>query len=416
MKVFNNLFAYYLHKRQILFLMAAFMLVCGLLGSRALISISMMVWTFTALVQTELKQDAKRFFRTPELWVLCLFFVVYFFWGLNNEHHQDWITGMRVKLPFLAIPFVAMSMRKYGPSFYKLIFYFFFYALTVSSFVVFAHYLMHYHTINEMMTHGKIIPVPYNHIRYSLMIVFAIIIGLHLYSKRFFVFQRVERILLLLICLWLIIFIHILSVRSGMMVFYLLVFVSVLKLLFIKQYRWRALLILIIMLTGPLIAYYSFDSFHNKVDYTQFDVNRYLSNKSVKGTSDGRRIISIKAGIEVFKSNPWFGAGIGDVRNRLNQIYREKYPDIPDNFIVHNQYVFWLAALGISGFLILVFALFFPLLYKGRFKNHLVLSFFIIMAASLLVESTLEVQIGTALFLFFIPLAINYSNLENNSD
>ncbi len=409
MKSISHLFRRYLINRQSIFLISAFCIVCGLLGSRALISIGMIAWITVALIQTNTLKDIKLFFYSPELWSLSMVFFVYFFWGLHSNNIQDWLISLRIKLPFLAIPLAVVTMRKYNTAFYRLIFYFFFWTMALSSILVFANYLIHYNTINEMMTHGKPIPVPYNHIRFNLMLVFSIIIGLHLYSKRYYIFFKIERVLLLIISIWFIVFLHVLSVRSGMMVFYVLVLVKVLNLLLKKAYRFWAIALLFLLISGPVIAYYSLDSFRNKIIYTQFDLKRYLNDESTKGTSDGRRLLSIQAGFKVFVHNPWFGVGVGDVRDQLTQVYHEKYPEIPDNFIVHNQYVFWLAALGLCGFSLMIFFIFFPLLYKKGYSNWLILSFYLVMAGSFLVEATIEAQIGTALFLFFIPLGLNYA-------
>lgn len=131
--------------------------------------------------------------------------------------------------------------------------------------------------------------------------------------------------------------------------------------------------------------------------FTHYDNNNYGS-VSV-------RVAKIKSSVILWKEYPWFGAGTGDYRDELVQIYRspdiECWPCARERYNSHNQYLNTLVAHGIVG--LLLFLLLYYSLFKRAFKNNnnILLGCLIILLIIGLTESIYEVNRGV-IVLFFL--------------
>lgn len=113
--------------------------------------------------------------------------------------------------------------------------------------------------------------------------------------------------------LFLLVFIHVLSVRSGLLVLYLALLVWLLRYVFLTR-RWAVAAALGIMLVLlPAAAYQTFPSFRNKLAYARWDLLQHQQGTGAN-YSDSDRLTSWKAGWEVGKKNPLFGVGAGDLK------------------------------------------------------------------------------------------------------
>ena len=146
-------------------------------------------------------------------------------------------------------------------------------------------------------------------------------------------------------------------------------------------------------------------SLRSKIAYMKYDWEQYQQQNS-KAYSDGERINSIMHGIKLAKENLLLGVGEGDVEDEMKlEIYGTNLP-AEDTYIKmpHNQFVWTFAATGILG-IVLFIGFFLASIYKSFAEKNLYLFLFTIVAiASMMVEQTLETQLGVAWFLipFFI--------------
>jgi O-antigen ligase len=99
------------------------------------------------------------------------------------------------------------------------------------------------------------------------------------------------------------------------------------------------------------------------------------------------------------------GCGLGDIEDLNNQIFAEKYPDITKKIIPHNQFLFYLAAIGILGLLVFIASFYFPAL--SDFKNLNLLAHYLVISMAFLIEAFLTTQLGVAYTIIFILLFIN---------
>jgi O-antigen ligase len=221
--------------------------------------------------------------------------------------------------------------------------------------------------------------------------------------------QKVEKQLQLLLSFLLIVFIHVLSVRSGILSLYMCLFVIGLYLLFYFKKYFVGLSVFLALIILPILSYYTIPSIHNKISYMIWDLNQLRSNNS-KNYSDSERIVSILAGVKIAKENILFGVGTGDIKNAMNKIYDKDYAWIDPNNrkMPHNQWVWLWASNGVLGVVAFAFSIIVSLVYKKNYKNLLLICFFIISISSFLYEHTLQVQVGVGFYILCLLIILNY--------
>ena len=337
-----------------------------------------------------------------------IFFVLTFS-GLYSEWTAYFWDRVRVALPFLVLPFAFSSLPKLSERQFNLLHYALLVAVTVVSIGTFGYYLSNYKFLNAQLEHGRPIPTPIHHIRFSLLIAYTIVVGCWLLLKKITFRYAWERSAIAAMTLFLFVWLHILSVRSGILVLYVVLFLlSVQQILSTRNYALGAGVLLLIA-AAPFVAYQTMGSFKSRIDYAVHDFRSAQAGK-VKNFSDGERLISLKIGWAIGNKNPLFGVGIGDLDTEITKAYHTEYPD----FVVkrpHNQFLFFYAARGLLGVAWFCWAFFFPFFYKKNYKDPLFLGFYSIIFLSFMVENTIGTAVGTAFFLYFV--LIELKRLEN---
>ena len=107
---------------------------------------------------------------------------------------------------------------------------------------------------------------------------------------------------------------------------------------------------------------------------------------------------------DVFQDNSIFtGAGVGDVKRALVQVYEKKGIESPSKPTeCHNQFIQTLVACGVLGLLLLltIIGYAFWLAYKNR--DLVLLLFMLIISINFMFESVLERVFGVIFFAFFL--------------
>lgn len=322
---------------------------------------------------------------------------------------------LRIKLPFLVLPFAFLSMPPLRKRDYLGVLYFFFLLLFVACLFVGGNYALDFEAINESITRGKQLPTPINHIRFSLMLAFAILIGGNLWKQGYFWRYPWETKMIGLITLFLFGFIHILSVRSGLFVLYLsLVFLCIRYWLLEGKYL-MTLVAFSLMLALPFGMYKTVPSFANKVNYSLYDLEMYRQG-NIAGLSDSERIVSLTIGMEIGNEHPLLGIGAGDLRQRVRDIYAARYPNLLVK-MPHNQLVSVYAGTGLVGLLVFLGAFFWPLFYQKNYRDPIFTALHLMIFFSFMVENTIENAVGVAFYTLFLLLGMAYlRGSEDRSD
>ena len=357
------------------------------------------------------KQNWRNIWQNKAFLVISILFfgvAISVFWSDNLNY---WSDRLRIRIPFLILPMAFAWLPKMSKKDYFTCFYFLLFLLSVAMVGVLINYALDYANINESLLRGKNIPVPMNHIRFSLLLAFSIINGVILYSENFYLKYRWEKKLLLILTIFLFIGIHILTVRSGLACLYAAIALLGARYIWLTKRYVLLFGLLGFLFLIPSLAYYFVPSVQNKVYYALYDWEQFKSGKG-SNYSDAERIGSIMAGLKVGNDNPILGCGYGDLDRDVNIAYREVFPEEKEPKIPHNQYIMTYAGLGLFGLLSFLFAIFLPVFYKKNYKDPIFLALNIIIIFSFLAEATIETQAGTALYTLFLCMGIGQNVKE----
>lgn len=410
---------FFIHiQRQQLALFFCALLMVALVYSPFLLSVSMIGLVFINVFNLEfepkvsfglnpkLKQQFQIFFKHKGFLVITLFFFIVLVSGLWSEDLDYWLERLRLKVPFLTMPFAFVSLAPFSKRQYWGLFYFLLVLLTVTSIGIGVNYLLHFDAINESMLRGHPIPTPRNHIRFSLLLTLGIVGAYFLIKEKFYWRQTWEQYLIKGMTLFLFIFIHILSVRSGLFVLYVsIVFLAGHYIYETRQYL-AGLSLMAMVLALPILAYHVVPSFKNKIDYMVWDMKMYQAGTG-EIYSDAARLTSLEIGLRIGHAHPILGIGAGDLRQAVKDIYHEEYPDTKKQIMPHNQFVSVYAGTGLVGLALFVWAFFYPLFYKKAYQEPFFLVFHLIVLLSFMVENTIENSMGIGFYVFFLCLGMN---------
>ncbi len=132
----------------------------------------------------------------------------------------------------------------------------------------------------------------------------------------------------------------------------------------------------------------------------------YKKTGDPSGSSVMQRVEYLKASWYLLKKHFWLGVGTGDIEDSLINQYKLMNSSLDQKFMfhAHNQFLTIFITFGVFGFIWFLFALFYPPIHLRRFSDYFFLTFFIIIAWSMLSDDTLETQAGVTLFAFFYTL------------
>ncbi len=348
-----------------------------------------------------LVESFRNLFRRPPLALLLLLLLIpalSFFWSAD---HGYWLERTRVRIPFLVLPWAFANLPRLTQRQMQLVLYVLVWALAVICIGASVNFALHFNDIMVGIGRGQSIPVPRNHIRFSLILATGILAGGWLWMKGFYWRWRWERKALGAAVIFLFLFIHILSVRSGIMGLYAALLFSIARFVW-RTRRWGiGLIALIIIGILPIVAVSAIPSFRMRVQYMIWDWQQY--RQDVGNTySDSERWISLHAGWQLWRENPVLGVGAGDLPAEVRRVVGERYPGYTEApKLPHNQFLYILAGTGLFGLALSLTAFFAPV-FVGRSRHFYLFAVFqILVFASFLVEYTIETAMGVAFYLFY---------------
>ncbi len=228
--------------RENVVILATFAMVIGLFTSRffrSLPSASLITLIMFTLVRKDFFQVLPKFFHYKNVFfIFSLFFFLHipYFFNTHEINMQYYLTNLERRSPFLAIGLALYFAPKLPTKIYFYYLYIFFFCSFITAFGSIANYLINYDAVTQLLANGKPLPVLMNHVRYSLFVTFAIFIGGYLYKKEFSISgKKWENYLQLAASLFLILFLHIAGVRSGLLSFYLVTGLSIIYYTFTKK-------------------------------------------------------------------------------------------------------------------------------------------------------------------------------------
>jgi O-antigen ligase len=374
-------------------------------ASRAMMSIGMILIGLQFFLKEDLAQTTRIYYRDKILFVLSLVFFIYLTSGLYSEKTDVFLEKIAIKLPLLFMPLGFAALKEMPKKYFQNLLYCFLLLALFTAGTSICMLINDYDAIIESYKYAKVLPNIFgiSHIRLSLMMVIAIFASFYLFRENYFFFHKSERYLLAFTGVFIFIFIHILSVRSGLLAFYACCFILTLSNTFLYKKYLIGIAILAIITLMPIVAYYTLPTVHNKVNYMATDVSRFIKGEGVNHWSDGNRLLSIKIGIEVGNTNSLIGVGVGDVQKEMFAYYKKYHRYVLKEFrlIPHNQFVYVYTGCGLIGLAVFLFASFYPFSKSITYHSTFFLSVLVTIISSYLSEATLENQLGVCLFITF---------------
>lgn len=382
--------------------------ITGMYFGRALMSIGMIVLIISAFLNVNLISNIKAFLHKKHLVLItCYFFIfaVSYFWSADIAYYKE---RMQIMMPFLVLPFSFLAMNRWEMKWYDILILLF--VLLNLSGIGWSLYKYYEHKEAFDVGYGfsKVIPTPFknDHIRFSLAVVMSICFCTDLFIKYS---KPLVRILLIFVILIDILYLHILSAKSGIVAFYLVAFIGIIQVIFSTKFRKLGVASLFVLLSLPFVMYFIFPSFKNKIGYIRYSISQMSNTAKETNISDEGRLISYNYALQIIQTHPFSGVGLGDVYQEMKKKYTKDFPGKNVEVLLpHNQFLMAGVAIGIFGILYLLIMQI--SIYKLVKKNDfLYLSFCIITFFAMMIEPLYETQYGTCIFLFFLLLLMKRS-------
>ncbi len=346
-------------------------------------------------------------------WLITGVFFIMLFGGIHSSNIDYYLERMRIKIPFLLLPLAFIGLPKLSSPQLNGLFYLFLLMLSVTSIGVLTNYYFDYQALNENIRIGQAITTPINHIRYSLLTAVGILLGIRLWITGFYFKYLCERYLIKALTAFLLVFIHVLSVRSGLLALYVACIVLLLYYILVNRKVLLGVLGLAGVVLLPVAAYFLFPSFQTKVNLTRHNIQVYQRGE-IGDYSDTQRLVSYQMALKAAREAPVIGLGTGDVRDGVEATYKEFRPELPKRKLPHNQFLFVLVSVGWLGLLGFTVCFFGPLFINKGYRDWLLLSIYTVVFCSFLVEATLETAIGTACSLVFVLILLKWGKSETD--
>lgn len=380
--------------------------IVGLTASRALISVATALLAVNILLHIgslNIIQNCKKYFYVLSLGLIPLSVMV--FLPFSSQFSQG-LSLLLHKLPFLIIPLSIILIEKefLETHLYKFIGLFVL-VVFISAIVVLINYLSNFNYYNTLLSEGRPIPTPHEHIRYSLMLSFAGVVSVYMAWKKNAVLFVNDRKIFIFTSIFFFAISHVLSVRIGLVTMYFGLMILILYFIFETKKHLVSVLVLSAFMSAPFVAYYTLPSFQNRINYMLYDFEQ-LKSGEIGHNSDSRRIVSLQIGLQLFQENTLSGTGAGNIQKKVNETYESLFPSMEaqNRKLPHNQFLYTLVELGVFGGVFLLFAFFTPFFFTKFSTQPLYFILAFIVLISMLVDNTLESQIGIVFYALFSSL------------
>ena len=380
--------------------------------------ILIILWAVTFLFFGVNKSFFKNIFKNKNSVAALLFFIIHVVALLYTENMSSGVFDVESKLSFLIFP-VIMSSSIYYYTERVVDNYLKAFVLGNILATLYCLYLAFYKWI--------FLDAPFQYFTYvdlseimhptyfAMYLSFAILISIYLINKSGKKLPLYRGVLIFCIILFSVM-IYLLSSKGGILTLFVLTLYFIFH--FIKNKK-----LLILYLAGIVVAFLFFAITNSRVSHFTNKAVETLtlkleSDKAVVNNSTEKRIHIWRSGLSLAKENWLFGVSAGDLKYDLSDKY---YATLEENnneeiyFNAHNQYLETFIAVGVFGFLILIYWLIYPVFYNTLNNNRvLILGMFIILFINFIFESILNRQEGIVFTVFFWTLLTNSKKVSFN--
>jgi hypothetical protein len=387
-------------KQQLIFLSMILMLV-SLFTSRFLLSVGFILFLVLTCFHKNILQQLHSFIRNPFLLGMSFLFFIPFISWFWTEDKNMWLRFVRIKLPLFLFPVAFVGSWQLNVRQWKWIAYSFLLLVFAGCCWSLWQYVQDVHFIHEQYLRAKVFSTPLenDHVRFSLAVTIAVMCCVLLLKQYL---PKIRWWLPSLIAIFFIVYLHILSARTGLLSLYIFLVLAVFYFLFrLRKIKW-VIGLSVAVVAMPLLAWFVFPTFQNRVRYNVYDLSNARENKYVHGGNDANRILSLKAGWNVLREHP-FGVG-GDVVDETYERYDKNVPGMieSDKLFPASEPLMYGGFAGWVGLVLFFLVMLLPF-FKRLQQNYFfwfVLN--VVMAFSFLFDIGLEAQFGVFIYAFFV--------------
>ena len=388
--------------RKVICLASISAMLAGLLFSRFLLSSGLIVFAATCLVHPRINNQFKTFLSSPFLCAMSLLFVLPLVSGFWTEDTLKWSQMLRIKLPLLLLPICFAGLDYFTDKDWERV---------AASFLVLTvagacwsvwQYLQNINSVQAAYLKAQTIQTPLgnDHVRFSLVVSIAIFTAISLLARTP---NKLAKGVLCFAALALIIYLHVLAVRTGLICFYTGTIILTVWLIRKKnriRYWWAFALILLF----PVVSWWALPTFKNRISYLKYDLSTIKDGTFRKGSNDGNRLVSIRAGWQLQNQHPFNGVGFGDIKTETDKWYLANFfqMDEGDKILPSSEWIMYGAGMGWPGFVLFSIIMLVPFLIRHLKKNIYWWLLNIFMALSYLFDIGLEVQFGVFVHCFIL--------------
>lgn len=384
----------------------------GLICSRAALSIGEVLFVVTAFSTPALIKKLREFYSDFSNWIIQLLFLLPFISFAWSDDTTEWTRIMEIKAPLFFLPaaFFIVKDEFSKKQLYQM-------AILIISFCLlgslwsFWQYLQAPSVYDQLYLKAKIFPTPMDdeHLRFSQLCAVCILLLLILWD----VFRsNWQRCLMVIAVIWLVIYLHLLASRMGLIGLYIILIIYIVS---VVSSRRKLLPFALLLTVLSIAAYFIFPTLKNRVSYVKWDFEQYTSGNYVPGLNDAPRIVSYRAGWQLFQQAPIAGLGAGDVKNELMKWYDQHAAGMPayQRLFPTSEWLMYAVSNGVIGVLVLSVVIFLPLFRSIRSKQKEIAVLHLIMIVSFLFEINLTVQYGIFMYIFFVFLVNQLKRTED---
>ncbi|WP_162944518.1 O-antigen ligase family protein [Flavisolibacter nicotianae] len=376
------------------------LMIAGLFLSRAALSSSVILFLLLAILDRDFKKAWRRFSSNLFFPAFTLLFFLPFFSGLWSEDKNQWLDVVRLKLPLLFFPLAFAGCWQLTKRQWQWVALVFLGGVFAGCAAGLLHYAFHPDEVHAGYLRAKTLltPLENDHVRFSWLVSVAVI---GCFFFRCFFETRWINTALLVLAVFFVLYLHILSARTGLVSLYLFGLLCAGNFLLRKEKKAMSFLLVALLVSLPLLAYFFVPTFQNRIRYFVYDFSFVKKAAYLPGANDGARVMSLKAGWQVLKDHP-LGVGAGDIMHEADKWYAVHVPQVlpTDKFYPSSEWLIHGAVAGWPGVLIFTFVMALPFFYQPKQHRLSWTAFHVTAAFSFLFDMGLEVQYGIFLYAF----------------
>lgn len=382
--------------------------------SPALISIS-----FVLLCILGFAWIGKTKFSSSEKLLMAIFVAFYLSSSISvlySSNQDEAIRKLVLKLPILCFPLLYTTLKQIVKNDLQYFNFTYQYALFVPAFVSVYNYFLNKTLFDQLILESKPLPIEFGygiyHIQFSILLAASVLFGIYLHLKRKIYLQNKFNInlnIILTVCNLL--FIHILSARTGLLSLY-----AGLAILALTEGRKLPAKVKLIgfsmMLILPICMYFLSTSLQNRIKNSYKDIQVVWAGTDANDYSFALRVNAWKNATDIIQKHPINGVGIGDAEKELYENFAFTNSKIsPQNR--KNPHFQFLETAVQSGLISAILFLLIPLvLVLGKFNSPLAAALAILFLLASCFESILERQVSVIAFTVLPAFALLFKNKD----